>query len=197
MNLSTWSSFQTETKQEQAHMCCLHFITVFTQNRRAGAYTPLLSISTHFLCNFKFGWQVRDIFSNHRQNFFWYSKKMFKEMFPIKRQQNNGVEVHQQSGEQLMWLQLTSGSLWQRATNRPSQCPTRNLEMFAGCPTVGSEAGRNFCAVFWDSISNVAQTHLKKIFCNFFFFFKKRTHDLRVQFIMVGKHSERSVLAVE
>lgn len=171
MNLSTRSSFQTETKQEQARMCCLHFITVFTQNRGAGAYTPSLSINTHFLCNFKFGWQVRDIFSNHRQNFFWYSKKMFKEMFPIKRQQNNGVEVHQQSGKQLMWLQLTSGSLWQCATNRPSQSPTRNLEMLAGCPSVGSEAGRNFCVVFWDSISNVAQAHLKKIFCNFFFLF--------------------------
>lgn len=174
MNLSTRSSFQTETKQEQPHMCRLHFISVFTQNKRAGAYTPFLSINTHFLCNSKFGWQVRDIFSNHRQNFFWYSKKMFKEMFPIKRQQNNGVEVHQQSGEQLMWLQLTSGSLWQCTTNTPRLSPARNLEMLAECPSVGSEAGRNFCVVFQDSISYIAQAHLKNfILCNFSSFLRK------------------------
>lgn len=160
------------SKQKQSKSnptCAVYISSLFSHRTRELLPTHHFSASTliSYAIPSLVG-RLETFFSNHRQNFFWYSKKkMFKEMFPIKRQQNNGVEVHQQSEEQLMWLQLTSGSLWQWTTNTPSLSPTRNLEMLAECPSVGSEAGRN-------SISYIAQAHLKNIIlCNFFSFLRK------------------------
>lgn len=95
------------SKQKQSKSnptCAVCTASVFSRRTRELVPTPFLSINIISYAIPSLVGRLETFFPTTDKTSFWYSKKMFKEMFPIKRQQNNGVEVHQQSGEQLMWL---------------------------------------------------------------------------------------------
>lgn len=62
--------------------------------------------------------------------------------------------------------------------------------MFAECPCAGSEAGRTFLCCFFEQY--LILLRLTSIFFSLQLFLKKRTHGLRIQFIMTGKQGGES-----